>query len=86
MSDCSARGVRNTIPAVRLLGNRTHFIVVSIEWRECRQLHPAVAQLLICIAIETTRVRPNEGDLEDLKLKDALNTEVHIPPFAEVVA
>ena len=86
MSDCSAGSIRHTIPAIWLLGDRTLDVVVPIERHECRQLHPAVAKLLIRVVIESACICADEGDLEDLKLEDSLNVEVHVLPLAVVVA
>lgn len=38
------------------------------------------------IRTETTGICANHGNLEDLELKHALDTEVHVLPFTIVVA
>ena len=60
--------------------------MITVEWHEGRELHPAVAQFLVSIAIEATGISADERNLEYLELQNALNVEVHVLPFAVVVA
>lgn len=102
--DGGARGGGDAVPAVRLLRQRALDVVVAVERREGSKLHPAVAQLLVCVPALYPReylaptapeissrtksacVRSDHRDLEQLKLEDALDAEVHPLPLAIVVA
>lgn len=48
-------------------------------------LHPPIKELLVSIAIETARIRPDHWDLEKLKLQHALDRHVHVLPLAIIV-
>ena len=60
--------------------------MITVEGHERRQLHPAVAELFVRVALEPTRVRSDERDLIELELKNTLDAEIHVLPFANVVS
>lgn len=60
--------------------------MIPKERHEGRELHPSVTQLLIGVSHETTSICPDKRDLKQLELQSALDIEVHVLPFAHIVA
>jgi hypothetical protein len=81
----AARG-SDAVPPERLLAERRLRVVVAEERCERSCLHPAVAQLLVGVPVEATRVGTDHRDLEELELEDALNHLMQVRPQAVVVA
>ena len=59
--------------------------MVPVEGKESGELHPPVTEFLIRVALEPTRIRSDEWNLEDLELEHALDAEVHVAPLADIV-
>ena len=72
----NARSVCDAVPPVRFLRDSTLDIMVPVERRERAQLHPAIAQLLVRVAVEPTRIRANHRNLEELELEHTLDVVV----------
>lgn len=56
-------------------------VVVPVEREEGGQLHPAVAELLVAVAVETTGVDAEHGDAEETERQGLRDTEVHVRPL-----
>lgn len=59
--------------------------MIPIERHERRELHPTVAQLLVRVAVEPTRIRANHRNLEELELEHTLDVVMQVRPSREVV-
>lgn len=73
-------------PDVRLLANRSEFVVVAVKWEECRELHPPITQLLISIPIKPARIHAEHRDPEQLEVESLRDAEEHVQPLRVVVA
>lgn len=80
------RRLRHRRPHVRLLAVRAEGVVVAVEGEEGAQLHPAVAELFVGVAVEAAGVDAEHGDAEEGEGEGLRDAEEHVVPFAGVVA
>ena len=61
-------------------------VVVAVEREKSRELHPAVAEFLVRIAVEPAGIHAEHGDPEEGEGERLRDGEVHVRPEGGVVA
>ena len=60
--------------------------MVSVEGEECGELHPAIAEFFVCVAVEATGVDAEHGDSEEGEGEGLWDGEEHVGPKRGVVS
>lgn len=81
-----SRRFRNAGPDVSFLRESGEGVVVAVKGEEGAELHPAVAELLVRVAVEAAGVGAEHGDAKEREAKGLRDGEEHVGPEAGVVA
>ncbi len=78
--------VDHTAPHVCFLRVCRQHVVVAVEREEGAQLHPAVTQFFVAVAIKPARVDAEHGDPKETEAQSLRDREVHVVELGFVVA
>lgn len=80
------RGIDDARPDVSFLRDSFDDVVIPVKGEECAELHPAVAEFLVGVAVEAAGIDAKHGDAEEGKGEGLRDGEEHVGEEGGVVA